>query len=241
MNFLELLQSALNGDDIDVLRTEVLKLSTAYIKEFDTLQNNNNKLTNEIKDRNDKIDSLNVNLNDIKGLLGIGENIPLNKELIESKLNNTDDLQKVEDKYNEIITKLHDTHNTTLNDVKTQLASKESEIYNLQLDNKISHIIPQINPNDGALEDIIRYIKQGAIIKDNGDIAFKENDIILRNEKGFELTILDRVDELKKTRKYLFSSKINEGGNIPNTGGTVLNPNGLSTFGLRMQQRAKQI
>jgi hypothetical protein len=242
MNFMEQLLAIFTGDSElkEETKTQIINIAKAYISEFDGIKNNLTKFENEVKDRDTKIEALNTNITEIKGLLGVGADVPLNAELINSKINKNEDLEKVESKYNEIIGTLNTNFANEKAQIEQTIKAKEDEIYNLKLDNKISHLVPTIGAKENALDDVIRYIKEGATIKSDGSIGYSNADgILIRNTKGFEMTVQDRVDEIKESRDYLFNSNIQQGGGVGG-GNPSTNSKGLSAFGLEMLQRAKR-
>jgi hypothetical protein len=196
-------------------------------------ENENSKLKKEL-------DNKNAEVNDIKTALGIDKETILNTELIKAKMTNSKDISKVEDKYNEIITNLNIKFEQEKQEILNKLEEEKKKAKELNLQNKISSIIPNIEPQEGALEDIIELLKKDADFNNLGEIVYKQGDTIRRNEKGFEFSLNDRLQELQNLKPYLFKPKVEQGSSIGvNT--SSFNIKTTSVFEQRMLDRKRQL
>jgi len=213
-----------------IVEQEINKYKEAQSKQMNTI----NELKKTIENKDSEIAS-------IKNIIGIDKDTPINEELIKSKfVENNKDLTKIEAKYNEIISELNKKFEAKENEYKQQLETLANEKRNLILEGKIKNI-PNINPQEGALEDIVRYLKENANIDDvTGNIIYKNGDDIIRNDKGLPLTIEEKLTQLKNTKKYLFKTdvQIDKSTSIPNN---PIYSNKNSDFASRMRQRALQL
>jgi hypothetical protein len=202
-----------------------------------------NNLKNSLTTVKTDLESKNKELFKIKTLLGLDENTPLNEELIKSKLNNNEDLSKVENKYNELIKELNEKFENKIKEYEDKIKSFENEKKSLLLENKIKEVIPNIKAQDGALEDILFNLKNSADIDDNGNIIYKDSQGVLRNEKGLPMSIYDKLKELKEKKPYLFKSEIKEGsGNANNINSNQNISNQItSDFQAKMLAKAKML
>jgi phospholipid N-methyltransferase len=176
----------------------------------------------------------------VKELLGFDKDTPINPELIKSKLGEfkSEDISKIESKYNEIIQELNQKYQSKINDYESKINSFESEKKELILESKLKEVLPSLPLQAGALEDILYQLKNGADINEHGEVVYRDGDMILRNEQGLPLTIQDKIEMLKKNKPFYFKSEIKEGSNTPN----VNMGNGVSQdpFSARMQNRLAQ-
>lgn len=213
-----------------LIEQEINKYKEAQSKQMNTIDN----LKKIIEQKDDEVIT-------IKNIIGIDKDTPINAELIKSKFKDDKDLSKIEAKYNEIITELNKKFEVKENEYKQQLENLANEKRNLILEGKIKNI-PNINPQDGALDDIVRYLKENATIDDITDnILYKNGDDIIRNEKGLPLTIEEKLTQLKNTKKYLFKTdvQVDKSTSIPNNQYIYNSKN--SDFASRMRQRALQL
>jgi hypothetical protein len=213
-----------------LIEQEINKYKEAQSKQMNTIDN----LKKTIEQKDDEVIT-------IKNIIGIDKDTPINAELIKSKFKDDKDLSKIEAKYNEIITELNKKFEVKENEYKQELETLANEKRNLILEGKIKNI-PNINPQDGALDDIVRYLKENATIDDITDnILYKNGDDIIRNEKGLPLTIEEKLTQLKNTKKYLFKTdvQVDKSTSIPNNQYIYNSKN--SDFASRMRQRALQL
>jgi hypothetical protein len=213
-----------------LIEQEINKYKEAQSKQMNTIDN----LKKIIEQKDDEVIT-------IKNIIGIDKDTPINAELIKSKFKDDKDLSKIEAKYNEIITELNKKFEVKENEYKQELETLANEKRNLILEGKIKNI-PNINPQDGALDDIVRYLKENATIDDITDnILYKNGDDIIRNEKGLPLTIEEKLTQLKNTKKYLFKTdvQVDKSTSIPNNQYIYNSKN--SDFASRMRQRALQL
>lgn len=198
----------------------------------------------QINELNSKLASKDSELSSIRSALGVEDGITLNTEAIKAKMNDSKDISKVEEKYNEIITNLNVKFEQDKQELLNKLEEEKKKAKDLNLQNKISSIIPNIDAQDGALDDIINLLKDGADFNNLNEIIYKQGDTIRRNEKGFELSLKDRLAELESQKPYLFKPKVENGSGV---GGNTSNfSNGVvgkqrSLFEQRMLDRRKQI
>ena len=197
----------------------------------------------QINELNSKLANKDSELTNIRNALGVEDGITLNTEAIKAKMNDSKDISKIEEKYNEIITNLNVKFEQDKQELQNKLEEEKKKAKDLNLQNKISSIIPSINAQDGALEDIITLLKDGADFNNLNEIIYKQGDTIRRNEKGFELSLKDRLMELESQKPYLFKPKVENGSGV---GGNTSNlSNGVgkqrSLFEQRMLDRRKQI
>jgi len=196
-------------------------------------ENENSKLKKEINDKN-------IEIENIKTALGVNTDTILNTELIKAKITNNKDVSKIEDKYNEIITNLNIKFEQEKQEILNKLEEEKKKVKDLNLQNKISSIIPKINAQEGALEDIIELLKKDADFNNLNEIVYKQGDTIRRNEKGFEFSLNDRLQELQNLKPYLFKPKVEQGSSIGvNT--SSFNIKTTSVFEQRMLDRKRQL
>jgi hypothetical protein len=169
-----------------LIEQEIYKYKEVQFKQIETINN----LKKTIQQKDNEIIT-------IKDIIGIDKDTPINAELIKSKFKDDKDLTKIESKYNEIITGLNKKFEAKENEYKQQLENLTNEKRNLILEGKIKNI-PNINNQDGALDDIVRYLKENATIDDvTNNIVYKNGDDIIRNDKGLPLTIEEKLNQLK--------------------------------------------
>jgi hypothetical protein len=213
-----------------LIEQEINKYKEVQSKQMETINN----LKKTIQQKDNEIIT-------IKDIIGIDKDTPINAELIKSKFKDDKDLTKIESKYNEIIAELNKKFEAKENEYKQQLENLTNEKRNLILEGKIKNI-PNINNQDGALDDIVRYLKENATIDDvTNNIVYKNGDDIIRNDKGLPLTIEEKLNQLKNTKKYLFKTdvQVDKSTTIPNN---YIYSNSKSTdFASRMRQRALQL
>jgi hypothetical protein len=222
------------------LITKIIPIVEGMDTEYKTLTTNMDILSNQVVSKDEEITTVTAELKSIKDLLGISADMPVNKELIESKLSSGDaNLDSIESKYNDMILTINNKHNNEISKLTHEISKYKEDIYDLKIDTKIS-TLGDVNANEGALDDINRYLKANAHINPNGTIGYKKDGVIVRNDKGFEMTLDDKLKELKHDRKYLFKSEVQQGGNLPASNSNNSSSSGLSAFGLRMAQRSKR-
>jgi hypothetical protein len=233
----------INFED-DKIKSEVEKIISngfaGLIKELDTLKvelSKKDEVINELKGKSESKSELETQLREI---LGLDSNTPINIELIKSKLNSKkdDNLKEIEEKYNEIINNLNKQILELEQRLESEVSQYSSKVKDLELNNKISTVLPNLNIQEGAMEDVLRYLKENATLNDKGEIIYKEGDIILRDNKGQELTLQGKIEQLMETKKYLFKSDVKQGGGLNHFGSGGSNGN-LTDFGSKLLQRAR--
>ena len=195
----------------------------------------------QINELNGKVSNKDSELTNIRSALNMEDGVTLNTEAIKAKMSNSNDITKVEEKYNEIITNLNVKFEQDKQELQNKLIQEQTKAKDLNIQNKISSIIPDINAQDGALEDIVTLLKDGANFNNLNEIIYKQGDVIRRNEKGFELSLKDRLAELESQKPYLFKPKVENGSGVGGNTPNLSTGKQRSLFEQRMLDRKKQI
>jgi len=115
-------------------------------------------------------------------------------------------------------------------DYKDQLSKSGALYNNAIIDNELFKMGVSANAvSDASLEDIVKHMKNGAVIEDGKVVYVDSEGIAKRGENGRPLTLQDNIESLKNERAYLFKPQ-NKGGSgeAHKSGGGVDNTQSLS-------------
>jgi len=236
MDFLQKLLAELGVETPDLKK--IGTLANNAIKDVDSLNDLVKEKEGVIDTQRDKLKELDK----VKDVLGVDKNLAIDETILEAKLkaNTSEELKGIEDKYNTIIANLNTKFDNDVVQYKSKISEYEKSLNTLTIENKLAGILPSINAQEGAIDDIKNNLLIGAVIEGD-NILFKDGDTIIRNEKGFTMTIADKLETIKKQKPYLFKLDVSAGSGTTNSGINKSANTGLTDFGSKMIDRAKAL
>lgn len=210
---------------------------------FSQLKSDSQTNLQKFEDAKTTRDKAKTQLAQVRKSLGITEEGALTAELLAKYVNRSEDVKTIEEKYVNQLAQVAEERETERNALQSEIATKNAEIQNMQVDVAISKISDSYNSVDGANLDVINNLKENATISDDGTLIYVDsNGKPIINNNGVTMGLKDKLESLKESKPFLFKAQTQETAGQPNSNaqGLLGGTPPTSDFGKIMEQRVKQ-
>lgn len=232
MSFKKLLDAIEAGETgvAKELATSIEADFNANVKEIDKLET---KASEAISGR----DKVKAKMRELSEGLGVDElTVDGLKALTKSKGNDSEVEAKYKVQLDDLSKKLADMES----DYNGKLTEAQSRYQDAVIDKELLKLGASANVADGAIEDVVNYLKANVAIED-GNIVYKADGVPERNSNGRPTSLSDKMEQLRETRSYLFKANTQQGSGEPHRpagGGNAKTINRSSFDGMEPQAQA---